>query len=169
MTSVLSTNGYVAVSVAARADINCASIPLRILGCGCRLRPLPENVSRSGAEFWDAVSAWRPIRKAHPTLGHNSGTQFPPEAPSGKCVPFWSWNLGCSFRLKADPESASRSERAFRDAVPARGPIGKAHPTPGLDSGSCFSLDPLPKTASHSDAPQTRDRKTQNSRKAVLS
>lgn len=80
--------------------------------------------------------------------------RLPLEAPAGKRIPFWGRILGRSFRLKADPESASRSERAFRDAVSARGPIGKAHPTPGLDSGSCFPLEPLPKTASHSDVPK---------------
>ena len=44
-----------------------------------------------------------------PTLKLNSGTQFPAEVPLGKLIPVWRLNLGCSFRLRADPETASHS------------------------------------------------------------
>lgn len=45
--------------------------------------------------------------------------QFPLEARSGKRIPLWGRNLGRSFRLRADPESASHSERQFRVTVSA--------------------------------------------------
>lgn len=59
------------------------------------------------------------IRKAHPILSIDSGLRFPVEGCSGKCVPFQARIPGCTFRLKLQPESASHSERQFRDAVSA--------------------------------------------------
>ena len=59
------------------------------------------------------------IRKAHPILSIDSGSQFPVERCSGKCVPFQARIPGRTFRLKLQPESASHSERQFRDAVSA--------------------------------------------------
>lgn len=81
------------------------------------LRFHPETVSHSERQFWDELSARGFSRKRHPTLKRNSGTQFPVEGCSGKCVPFQARIPGCSFRLRADPESTTRSERSFRDAV----------------------------------------------------
>lgn len=40
--------------------------------------------------------------------------QFPLEMPPGKRIPFWSRNLGCGFRLKGDPESATHSEHHIK-------------------------------------------------------
>lgn len=50
------------------------------------------------------------IRKMHPILSSDSGTQFPLEGRSGKYVPLWGSILGHSFRLRPPPESVSRSE-----------------------------------------------------------
>lgn len=83
------------------------------------LRADPETVSHSERQFWDELSARGFSRKRHPTLKQNSGTQFPVEGCSGKCVPFQARIPGCAFRLKLQPESASHSERQFRDAVSA--------------------------------------------------
>ena len=78
-----------------------------------------ENESRSGAKNWAVVSAKHAIRKARPTPRLDSGTQFPLEARSGNGIPLRGRNLGRSFRLKGVPESASHSERQFRDIVSA--------------------------------------------------
>ena len=45
----------------------------------------------------------------HPILSVESGTQFPVEAPLGKFIPLRELILGCSFRLRPDPESGSHS------------------------------------------------------------
>ena len=55
---------------------------------------------------------------------------------SGKCIPFWSQKLGRSFRQACHPESASRSERGFRDGLSAWAAIGKA--CPGLRCQGVF-------------------------------
>ena len=52
----------------------------------------------------------KPIRKARPTLKLDSGIQLPPETSTGNGIPLWSQNPGRSFRLRANPESASQSE-----------------------------------------------------------
>ena len=83
------------------------------------MKPRWESVSRSESSFRDAVSARDATGKAYPVLEPNSGTQFPLEARSGKRIPLWGRNLGRSFRLRADPESASHSERQFRVTVSA--------------------------------------------------
>ncbi len=81
--------------------------------------PLSETASRPEHRIRDAVSACGFVRKACSTLSAHSGVQFPPETPPGKHIPVWSRNLGCSFRLKGDPESLSHSERQFRVTVSA--------------------------------------------------
>lgn len=81
--------------------------------------PLSETASRPEHRIRDVVSACGFVRKACSTLSAHSGVQFPPETPPGKHIPVWSRNLGCSFHLKGDPESASHSERQFRVTVSA--------------------------------------------------
>lgn len=81
--------------------------------------PLSETASRPEHRIRDAVSACGFIRKACSTLSAHSGVQFPPETPPGKHIPVWSRNLGCSFRLKGNPESVSHSEWQFRVTVSA--------------------------------------------------
>lgn len=74
------------------------------------------------------------IRKAHPILSIDSGSQFPVEGRSGKCVPFQARIPGCTFRLKLQPKSASHSERQFRDAasVPNKRPRLAMEPGPKM-------------------------------------
>lgn len=81
--------------------------------------PLSETASRPEHRIRDVVSACGFVRKACSTLSAHSGVQFPPETPPGKHIPVWSRNLGCSFRLKGDPESTSHSEWQFRVTVSA--------------------------------------------------
>ena len=45
--------------------------------------------------------------------------QFPLEMPPGKRIPFWSQIPGRSFRLRADPETASHSEAEIWDTLSA--------------------------------------------------
>lgn len=80
---------------------------------------LSETASRPEHRIRDVVSACGFVRKACSTLSAHSGVQFPPETPPGKHIPVWSRNLGCSFRLKGDPESTSHSEWQFRVTVSA--------------------------------------------------
>ncbi len=75
--------------------------------------PLSETASRPEHRIRNVVSACGLVRKACSTLSAHSGVQFPPETPPGKHIPVWSRNLGCSFRLKGDPESTSHSEWQF--------------------------------------------------------
>lgn len=99
----------------------------------------PESASRNRRSEWDALSRRSSLRKACPRMKTQNGMQFPPEDDSesasilsidsglqfpvegcsGKCVPFQARIPGCTFRLKLQPESASHSERQFRDAVSA--------------------------------------------------
>lgn len=81
--------------------------------------PLSETASRPEHRIRDVVSACGFVRKACSTLSAHSGVQFPPETPPGKHIPVWSRNLGCSFRLKGDPESTSHPEWQFRITVSA--------------------------------------------------
>lgn len=61
--------------------------------------------------------------------------QFPLEMPPGKRIPFWSQIPGRSFRLRADPETASHSEAEIWNALSAKGRKRKAHPIPSIKSG----------------------------------
>ena len=81
--------------------------------------PLSETASRPEHRIRDVVSTCGFVRKACSTLSAHSGVQFPPETPPGNYIPVWSRNLGCSFRLKGDPESTSHSEWQFRVTVSA--------------------------------------------------
>lgn len=47
----------------------------------------PETVSQNSRPEWDAVSAYGPVGKLHPTPKANSGTHFPKPHPSGKSAP----------------------------------------------------------------------------------
>ena len=114
----------------------------RILGHAFRPRPLPENASHPEARFRDTVSVWSPDGKACPVPRAHSGMQFPPEMPPGKRIPFWSRIPGRSFRLRADPETASHSEAEIWNALSAKGRKRKAHPIPSIKSGRA-SLSPL--------------------------
>lgn len=77
------------------------------------------NVLRCHWGLWDVLSARGLNRKRHPGLKVKSGAQFPPEDRFGKGIPFWSQILGRTFRQACHPESASRSEPEFWDALSA--------------------------------------------------
>ena len=53
------------------------------------------------------------IRKAHPILSIDSGSQFPVEGRSGKFIPFRGWIPGRSFR--------SKQKAPARDGAGAKG------------------------------------------------
>jgi hypothetical protein len=57
---------------------------------------------------------------------------------SGKYIPFWSQKLGRSFRQAFHPESVSRSEPEFWDALSAEASTGKCIPFRALIPGHGF-------------------------------
>ena len=57
--------------------------------------------------------------------------QFPLEMPPGKRIPFWSRIPGRSFRLRADPETASHSEAEIWDTLSAGIPLAASTTTEG--------------------------------------
>lgn len=79
--------------------------------------------------LWSVASTSQAMRspgeppKAAAYLMHKSAeTRIPNMVGCGhgqSCVPFQARIPGCAFRLKLQPESASHSERQFRDAVSA--------------------------------------------------
>ena len=75
------------------------------------------------------------IRKAHPILSIDSGSQFPVEGCSGKCVPFQARIPGCTFRLKLQPESASHSGAEIWDAVSVCGGAPNKRPRLAMEPG----------------------------------
>lgn len=99
------------------------------------LRFHPETVSHFERQFWDALSARGFSRKRHPTLKRNSGTQFPVEGCSGKCVPFQARIPGRAFRLKLQPESASHSGAEIWDAASACGGAPNKRPRLAMELG----------------------------------
>lgn len=101
--------------------------------------------------LWDALSARGLNRKRHLGLKVKSGEQLPPEDRFGKGIPFWSQKLGRSFRQACHPESASRSEPEFWDAVSAETSTGKYIPLWGRSLGRSFRLRGVPESASHSE------------------
>lgn len=70
----------------------------------------PESASRNSCLEWDAVSAYGPVGKLHPTPDANSGSHFPPEPPTGNYIPFQRRILGRTFRNPIHPESPPHSE-----------------------------------------------------------
>ena len=67
-----------------------------------------------------------------------SGTGFPDGWGFGKCVPEFAFGVGCSFRLRALAENATRNLRSEWDGVSQRGRKRKPHPTPDVNSGTRF-------------------------------
>lgn len=67
-----------------------------------------------------------------------SGTDFPDGWGFGKCVPEFAFGVGCSFRLRALAENATRNLRSEWDAVSQRSHKRKLHPTPDMNSGTQF-------------------------------
>ena len=79
-----------------------------------------ESVSRNSCLEWDAVSGWQPVGKACPALRADSGTWFPLDASTGKCVPLLGQILGWIFRWWF---------------------IGKVHPIPKPNTGTGFPVE----------------------------
>ena len=67
-----------------------------------------------------------------------SGTGFLDGWGFGKCVPEFAFGVGCSFRLRALAENATRNLRSEWDAVSQRGRKRKLHPIPDVNSGTRF-------------------------------
>ena len=67
-----------------------------------------------------------------------SGTHFPNGWGFGKCVQEFAFGVGCSFRLRALVENATRNLQSEWDAVSQRGRKRKLHPTPDVNSGTRF-------------------------------
>ena len=72
----------------------------------------------------------------NPIPSLDSGMRFPLELPLGKHVPLYGSIPGRGFRLRHHPETASQSERGFRDTLSAWAAIGKA--CPGLRCQGVF-------------------------------
>ena len=92
---------------------------MSILGHSFHLKPIRKARPIPTLDSGTQVPLELPDGKARPTLKLDSGIQLPPETSTGNGIPLWSQNPGRSFRLKGDPESASQSERSFRDAISA--------------------------------------------------
>ena len=58
---------------------------------------------------WDALSQWRPRRKAHPGIRAQTGTWFPDGASSGNCDPESRLKLGHTFRFTCRLEKPALS------------------------------------------------------------
>ena len=67
-----------------------------------------------------------------------SGTDFPDGWGFGKSVPEFAFGVGCSFRLRALAENATRNLRSEWDAVSQRSHKRKLHPIPDANSGTRF-------------------------------
>ncbi len=93
----------------------------QITGHAFRPAPLPESTSHPEARFRDTVSG---------------------RGAAGKRIPVWGRNLEHAFRLRADPETASRSGAEIWNALSAKGRKRKAHPILSIKSGRA-SLSPL--------------------------
>lgn len=84
---------------------------------------------------------------------------------AGKRVPAWGLGMGCGFRYSHQPETATRFEPLFRDALSARGLKRKPHPAIRTKSGMRF-----PRACQRAAAPRLlpqqgllgRDRKRAN-------
>lgn len=101
------------------------------------LRADPETVSHSERQFWDELSARGFGRKRHPTLKRNSGTQFPVEVCSGKCVPFQARIPGRSFR--------SKQKAPARDGAGAKGATYAVGAERGRQSAMAVRALPYPR------------------------
>ena len=93
------------------------------------------------------IASYNVIRQA----GHAGGGTPPHMDRSGKYIPFWSQKLGRSFRQACHPESASRSEPEFWDAVSAEASTGKCIPFRALIPGHSFRMRPRWESSSRSE------------------
>ena len=103
----------------------------------------------------DGLSGWTVFRKVCPRIGAQSGPHFPVDVLSGNYVPELRLGMGCTFRLRALAESATRNIALKRDAVSPTRLNRKAHPILGRQNGMRFPRDRI-YAAVLSDSPATR-------------
>ena len=84
-----------------------------------------ESASRNLSLEWDMLSQ-RPLNgKLRPTISFQSGTHFPVEGCSGKCIPELILRMGRRFPLRVSAENASRKWALSLDDAPPVPPFLK--------------------------------------------
>lgn len=96
--------------------------------CSASGRRHPAKLRHSQCSFYAVLSAVFTLGILGATLAQ----------PAGRRI---TRILGRGFRPRPLPETASRSEHRFRDAVSARVPAGKAHPGLKTKCGTRFPLE----------------------------
>ena len=86
----------------------------------------------------DALSECAAFRKVRPRIGAQSGPHFPADVLSGNYVPELRLGMGCTFRLRALAESATRNLLLKWDALSQQALKRKLRPIPKADSGTHF-------------------------------
>ena len=86
----------------------------------------------------DGLSGWAVFRKVCPRIGAQSGPHFPVDVLSGNYVPELRLGMGCTFRLRALAESATRNLLLKWDALSQQALKRKLRPIPKADSGTHF-------------------------------
>ena len=86
----------------------------------------------------DGLSGWAVFRKVCPRIGAQSGPHFPVDVLSGNYVPELRLGMGCTFRLRALAESATRNLLLKWDALSQQALKRKLHPIPDVNSGTRF-------------------------------
>lgn len=86
----------------------------------------------------DGLSRWAGFREVCPRIGAQTGIHFPLYALSGNCVPELRLGMGCTFRLRALAESATRNLLLKWDALSQQALKRKLRPIPKADSGTRF-------------------------------
>ena len=87
---------------------------------------------------WDGLSGWAVFRKVCPRIDAQSGPHFPVDVLSGNYVPELRLGMGCTFRLRALAESATRNFLLKWDALSQQALKRKLRPIPKADSGTHF-------------------------------
>ena len=90
---------------------------------------------------WDALSQWRPRRKAHPGIRAQTGTWFPDGASSGNCDPESCRRVGHAFPMAAQAESASRNLSSEWDSFSRWRAQRKIRPGICSENGTRFPAD----------------------------
>ena len=86
----------------------------------------------------DGLSGWAVFRKVCPRIGAQSRPHFPVDVLSGNYVPELRLGMGCTFRLRALAESATRNLLLKWDALSQQALKRKLRPIPKADSGTHF-------------------------------
>ena len=102
--------------VPARCPSSTCDVAMVVIGAALGDVPFLPAV---GDTPWEVGASWV-LGKMWPGFWPNSGSRFPDGVGCGKCDPEYCSETGCRFPDKAQPESASHSEAAKRDALSAR-------------------------------------------------